>query len=256
MNTNPLKQIGLTNGEIKVYLALLHLHTSTAGPIAKEAKVARSKLYEILDRLVEKGLVSHAIKNNTKCFSCAHPSRIKDLLRRKEEDIRLQQREILKILPTLEQEYDLQEIKQEAEVFEGLEGLKNAREEALLKIKKNDSIYFIGVPSSAYTNMQPYYSEWNARRIRKGINSFTLFKSEARNHVYVKQKLTHPHTFVRFLPHGYTTHAWMEIFNDTVVIAINYKKAMSIVIHNKYVADSYKQYFELLWKISNKKGIV
>ena len=41
MDTSPLEKIGFTPGEVKVYIALMHLGTTTAGPIAKEAKVAR-----------------------------------------------------------------------------------------------------------------------------------------------------------------------------------------------------------------------
>jgi sugar-specific transcriptional regulator TrmB len=250
MNIEPLQRIGLTPGEIKVYIALLHIGTTTAGPIAKEARVARSKLYDILDRLSKKGLVSHSVKNGTRIFSVAEPNRFLDFLRKKEENIKKQQQEIKQILPQLEQEYELQKVKQEAEVFEGLEGLKNAREKYLNQMKKGDSIYFFGVPGSAYHRMEAYYSDWNDRRIKKEINSYTVFTNEAKNHDYVKRKLRQKHTFVKFLPKGILTHAWTEIYGDTVVIAINYKKPMSIVINNKYVAESYKQYFDLLWSIS------
>ncbi len=248
MNPLELENIGLTPGESKVYLALLHLGTISAGPIAKEAQVARSKLYEILDRLSKKGIVSHAVKNNTKYFSAAHPSRIMDFLRRKEEDVKQQQQKIAFLVPQLETEYEMQEVKQEAQVFEGLEGLKNMREEALRTMKKGDRIYFIGVPASAYIHMQPYYTAWNQRRMRKGIKSYTLFTYEAKVVSYVKEKLRHKDTYVRFLPKGYPIHAWIEIYGINVVIAINYKRAMSIVIQNKYVAESYRSYFNLLWK--------
>jgi len=251
MELEALQKIGLTPGEIKVYIALLHIGTSTAGPIAKEAKVARSKLYDILDRLAKKGVVSHSVKNGTKYFSAAEPSRFLDFLRKKEEDLRTQKEDIIKVLPQLEQEYELQQVKQEAEVFEGLEGLKNVRERYLKTMKKSkEPIYFFAVPSSALHRMEAYYTEWNKRRIKQGIKSYTVMTDEARNHPYVKDKLTHKHTFIKFLPKGIKIHAWTEIYGDTVVIALNYKKPMSIVIHNKYVADSYKEYFKILWKTS------
>lgn len=250
MNIEPLQKIGLTQGEIKVYLALFHLGTTTAGPIAKEAKVARSKLYDILDRLAKRGIVSHIIKNGTKYFSVAQPSRLLDFLRQKEEELEEQKIAINNILPMLEQEYELQKVKHETEVYEGLEGLKNVREEALHTMKSGDCVYFFGVSSDAYTNMLAYYSDWNDRRIKKGIRSYTIFNDEARTHEYVKKKLNHKNTAVRFLPKGIFTRAWVEIYGDITVIAIHYKKPMSIVIHNKYVSESYKQYFDLLWKIS------
>lgn len=252
MNTEPLSRIGLTPGEIKVYLALLHLGTTTAGPIAKEARVARSKLYDILDRLAKKGVASHVVKNGTRLFSAADPERFTDFLRKKEEDLHAQQAAIRSIMPQLQQEYDLQQVKQEAQVFEGLEGLKNAREYQLKRMKRGDAIRFFGVPGSAYHHMEAYYEDWNSRRIAKGINSYTLFTDEARNHPYVKEKSKHKLTHIRFLPAGVLTHAWTEIYGDCVVIAINHKKPFSIVINNKYVAESYEQYFRLLWQAGNE----
>ena len=49
-----LEEIGLTEGENKVYLALLKLGSSTIGRIIKEAQVSNSKIYDILDRLNKK----------------------------------------------------------------------------------------------------------------------------------------------------------------------------------------------------------
>jgi len=252
MDTTWLEKIGLTSGEIKVYLALMHLGTTTAGPIAKEAKVARSKLYDILDRLAKKGIVSHIVKNNIKYFSAMQPSRLLDFLNKKEEEIRLQKIEIEKILPQLNQEYDLQNLQQDAEVFEGLEGLKSVREKYIESMKKGDKIYFIGVPSSAYDNLEAYYKEWNEKRIKKGIDSYTLFADEAKDHPNVKEKFKHKHTFIRFLPKKMLLYSWMEIYNDAIVIAINYKKPLSIVINNRYIAETYKQYFNILWDITQK----
>ncbi|MGV8169565.1 MAG: TrmB family transcriptional regulator [Candidatus Nanoarchaeia archaeon] len=250
MNTEVLSKIGLTEGEIKVYLALLRLGRTTAGPIVKEAGVARSKLYEILDRLSKKGLVSHSVKNGTKYFSVAEPSRILDFLNKKEAEIKEQKEKVSEILPALLQEYELQSVKKEAEVFEGLEGLKNVREKYVNKMKKGDIIYFIGVPGSAYDKLEAYYKDWNEKRIKKGIKSYTLFTEDARMHSYVKEKRGHKNTYLKFLPKELIAYSWMEIYEDTVVIAINHKQQMSIVIQNKFVAETYKNQFRLLWKIA------
>lgn len=250
MDTEPLLKAGLTEGEVKVYLALLRLGASTAGPIAYEARVARSKLYDILDRLAKKGLVSHAVENGVKRFSPADPSRLRDFLRTKEEDIKLQRERIEHILPRLSQEFELQGVQQDAEVFEGLEGLKIARERGLKRMKKGTAMYFLNVPASALDRMEAYYTEWNERRISKGILSYTTMPESARTHPYIKAKLGAKHTSVRFLPRGIDAYSWTEIYDDTVVLAINHGKPMSIVIRNRFIAETYKQQFQAFWKMS------
>ncbi len=250
MELELLQRMGFTAGEIKVYIALLHVGSSTAGPIAKEAKVARSKLYDILDRLAKKGIVSHSIKNGTKYFSAADPSRLNDFLKKKEEDIKRQQDDLQKILPKLKLEYELKEVQQEAEVFEGLEGLKNVREDYLRNMKNKEPIYFFIVPPSALERMEGYYKDWNKRRIKQGIKSYTVMTHDSQTHQYVKDKLKHRLTYVKFLPKEFQAFSWTEVYGDTVVTAIAHKKPMSIVVHNKYVAESYKDYFKVLWKLA------
>ena len=66
MDKEYLIRIGLTDGEAKTYLALLKTGSSSVGPIVKEAKVAYSNIYDILDRLLEKGLISFILKEKTK----------------------------------------------------------------------------------------------------------------------------------------------------------------------------------------------
>src|SRR5918996_6276567 len=55
-----LRQLGLSSGEARVYISLLGLYApSKVGLIVKESHVSYSKVYDVLRRLTEKGLVSH-----------------------------------------------------------------------------------------------------------------------------------------------------------------------------------------------------
>lgn len=250
MDESALRKIGFTHGEAKVYMALVGLGPASAGPIAKEAGVARSKLYDILERLSKKGVAGYSVKNGTRVFSAAQPSRILDFLKKKEDEIREEYAIMEKLLPGLEAEYAAQAPERGAEVFEGLEGLKNVRERFVRSAKKGGIAYFLGVPPSAYDRMEAYYADWNERRIRKGVKSYTIFTEEARGHPYVREKGRQKLTYFRFLPKGFQSHAWMEIYGDSAVIAVNREKPMSIVISNALVAESYMGYFNLLWKMS------
>ena len=81
MDIKILEEIGLTKSEIKVYIALIELGPSSKGPIVKKAKITSSKIYEVLDKLTEKGLVSSVLKNNVKHFIASSPTRIKDYMK-------------------------------------------------------------------------------------------------------------------------------------------------------------------------------
>jgi sugar-specific transcriptional regulator TrmB len=75
-----LESFGLTTGEAKAYLALMTLGPSTVGPIAKKSSISYSKIYEVLQRLIEKGLVSSTTKEKTRHYQAVPPSRIIEFL--------------------------------------------------------------------------------------------------------------------------------------------------------------------------------
>jgi len=80
MDTKIFQEIGLTEGETKVYLALLKLGETTKGSLAKEANVSSSKVYELVDKLEKKGLAGHIIKGKIKHFVAMEPKRILDYM--------------------------------------------------------------------------------------------------------------------------------------------------------------------------------
>jgi len=82
-----LKRIGLTEGECQVYEALVHLGTSSTGKIVKRANIGSSKVYEVLQRLHNKGLVSHVVKNGVKYFEATPPERLIDFLDEKKRRV-------------------------------------------------------------------------------------------------------------------------------------------------------------------------
>ena len=85
MNKQILKDAGLTEGEIKVYLALLELGDTTTGPLVDKSGVARSIVYQILERLIEKGLASYIVKDKTKYYQAADPNKLLDYAQKRKE---------------------------------------------------------------------------------------------------------------------------------------------------------------------------
>jgi sugar-specific transcriptional regulator TrmB len=243
-----LKELGFTESEERIYVALLKLGSTTTGKIAKESSVSRSKLYEILEKLVKKGIVSHFKKNNVSYFTAAPPSRIIDYLKNKEETLKKQTKEFEGKMSFFENLSLNQQFSQEAQIFEGVEGIKNVREIALKNSKAKDIFYYFGNPASGHQNVLGYWDDWNARRIKKKIISKIVYNQDAIE--FGERRKKQPYTQVKYLPKKGNTPAWVEIYGDIVAIAMKYDKPMSIVINNKFVAESFRMYFEVIWNAS------
>jgi len=101
MDDEALQKLGLTKGESAVYLALLELGESTAGVIAKKAGVSSSKVYEILERLMAKGLAGRVSKSGRMLFSASDPKALERMVAEKKKELDEQEKALISMLPSL-----------------------------------------------------------------------------------------------------------------------------------------------------------
>jgi HTH-type transcriptional regulator, sugar sensing transcriptional regulator len=244
MNIELLEEIGLTKSEINVYLALLELGSSSTGKIIDTAKVSSSKIYEILDRLMQKGLASFIIKSNIKYFEAAPPDRILDYMEEKENKLKSQKSELKNILPELEIKRSLSKYKSEATIYKGIKGLETALYDSLDLMKKGEEYVVIGVPSRT-TDLNRMFVKWHRERARRGIHFRALFNENARGEAQTLPENTEL-AEIRFIPQ--TTPSATGIFKNRVVIVPQSKEPMAIVIDSKEIAESFRVQFETWWK--------
>lgn len=240
---NTLKQIGLTEGEIKVYLALLELGSSSTGKITKKSGISGSKVYEVLDRLMNKGLANYVIKNNIKHFEATSPERLIDYLDEKGKEIEKEKVNIHKIIPELllKQKHN---VKSEVKVFTGFEGLKTANEDIIKTLKKGEEWLSMGLTEQP-KSLEVYFTNKQKERAKKGIIHKHLLNEKYKSLYNKRRKLAHTH--FRFLPKEFEMPTSIEIYKNKVIIFIITENPMAIMIESREVFESFKKYFEVVW---------
>jgi sugar-specific transcriptional regulator TrmB len=169
MENIALEKIGFTKGEVKVYYSLLELGSSTSGPIIIKSRIARSKVYDILEKLKHKGLVSEIIKENTKYFQAASPERIMDYIREKEKDLKKEEEEFKKILPELLRKQKEKSERQEVKVYVGIEGVKTYYLDILNQLKKGDEYLAMTFSGETLDNsLVHFFQDFHKKRAEKG----------------------------------------------------------------------------------------
>lgn len=243
-----LLKIGLTEGEAKVYLALCELGSSTVGPIVKKARVAYSNVYDILNRLIEKGIVSFIIKEKTKYFQAVSPSNLLDYLDKKEKQITEQKKALKQILPQLEK---LQEIKpqQEAEIFLGLKGLKTAYEKLLYGLSKKDEDLFFYIHEKQYAEESDLFYLSILNLIKK-IKIRGVVNEEGKKSEFFKKVKKYPCYKTRFV--SFPIPGNIEVCKNKLLLISWKKPIIAVLIHSESMADSFRDYFESVWKVAKK----
>ncbi len=239
-NIQDLLRIGLTDGEAKVYLALLELGSSTAGPIVKKSGVAYSNIYDVLQRLIEKGIVSYILKNKTKYFQAASPSNLNLYLEKKEKELQQQKESLKDILPKLKKMQDIKP-QQEAEIFLGKKGLRTAYEKLYLDVTKKDEELFF------YVNQPDYFQQselfyFSIQDLLKVIPSRGISNRQYQKSAFINQA---PYISMRFV--DFPIPGNMEVCKDKLLL-VSWNPVMGILIHSASIADNFRRYFEAVWK--------
>lgn len=242
-----LRQIGLTKGETDVYLALLELDQTTTGPIRKESGISGSKVYEVLERLQDKGLASCTEIDGVNNYEAAHPRRILDYLERKQQAIEEDKTTIQSLIPELVARQDHDD-ETKISVFTGFEGLKTANQDIIATLSEGDTWYEMGL-SEQPKHWERHFTKKQRERADKGIQHKSIMYAGYRE-VYENRKGL-PHTEYKFLASEYKMPISINIYDDTVTIFVLLKDdPVAIKMQSTAIADSFKQYWELLWEIA------
>lgn len=234
-----MEEIGLTSTETKVYLALLELGSALAGEITKKSEVNRTNVYDALERLIEKGLVTYVISANRKVFEPVKPERLLEILREKQEKIG-------SIMPQLESIYKTNKAKEEATIFKGKKGIKSIFEDIL---KERKSLFVYGAESRFADIFPAYQKYWNEERARLGFKVKMIYNEKVRER---KKKEGLKLLEMRFLPKSYEFPSLVMIYGNKVITIVWTELPFGFMIRSEEAAKSNMNFFEILWNIAKK----
>jgi sugar-specific transcriptional regulator TrmB len=242
MLENQLKKLGFSKNLSTVYLALFKLGKVRAGEIIKNTKMHRSIVYEALEELVERELVTKTELRGVFMFQANDPGNLVEELERKKNYAEAVANKIR----------DFQEeAPREITVFEGLEGIKEMRSRSL-NLSKDETVCILG--GSKITVIPEWESFWRSyhkKRLQRNINLKILFDHSTDQKILdFRNKLDR--TEARYLPPGIDAPVWFGLWGDTVEIGIPGKDPIGFNIKSKDVVEGFKKYFDFMWEIEGK----
>ena len=239
MDTDVLEDIGLTSRETKVYLSLLELGETAAGPLKRKTGLQNSVIHLCLGNLIQKGLVNYVEKGRRRFYTATNPVHLIDFIEEKK-------RRIQALVPLL-LERQKGAANYEVHIYEGAKGIKAILEDILRDLKRGEEFLIIGAPKEAHDLLEPYFLDFHKRRVKLGITLRSIYKKEARPYAEVRKKM--PFTHVRYLPEHLSSAVWITTYKDKSILLMAGDIILGIVIQNRTIADNFKEYFELIWKM-------
>ena len=243
MHGELLRACGLTQNESLVYLSLLKVGKATSSKIIKEANISGGKIYETLEKLIQKGLVKSIIENGVKNFMANEPKMLIEYIKDKEKDLHKKEEELKKILPQLkslkEHKYKLENVS----LIKGLNGIKPIVYECLEKCK---TIKIMGVTSKKEGKYNDFWRTWHIERARLRKQAEIIFSDKNTDYwkFYKKLKYTKVKEILAFTPSA------ILLIDENIFIFSYEEELTCIYIKSKNISDSFSQFFNGLWKVA------
>ena len=239
MDLSLLQSAGLTETEAKVYLTLLELGPSLAGVVPRRAGIHRRSVYDALDRLFQKGLISYIKTNNRKYFEAVHPNRLLQIIEERKLNVE-------RALPELKLKFDMSKKRSETVFFRGSRAIRSVFDD---QIDQKHEIKVFGASLEAPRILKYYFPHYHARRVKSKIPMRILFDETARNSEATKNI---PLVKIRFLPKELKMPAATNVYGETVSIIGWAEEPHAILIREPLISKSYHTLFEFLWRLGRE----
>lgn len=237
MTHEVLKKVGLNTNEAKIYLTLLELGPSLAGKISKKSGINRRTVYDVLNSLMNSGLVSFIVKENRKWFKATDPKVFLEMLKDN-------QQAFANILPLLQQKSEKSKQIHEATIFKGKKGIITILENLL----EHKEIWTLGSHGTSKRILGPYFELHHKKRKQKKILSKFLLSERLRGSELVNSLPAE----VRYFGKNYDSTITTAITDKKVALIIWVDEPVGVVIESEDVCNAFKNYFKILWEVASK----
>jgi len=228
MKEEVLRSLGLSDKEVKIYLANLQLGNSLVQEIANFAGLNRTSAYDLLKSLEQKGFVSYVIQSGKKYYQSAQPNKIVNLLKEKEDSL-------MKVIPDLNNIAESVGKRPKVEVYIGKNGLKTVFEDILNEAKECKVMASNEQLNNLFENYIPNFA---VRRKKKRINVKIICDKKL-----IDKKLKY-----KVIKKNIKTATWL--YNGKIaMISLEKKEPTGIIIVEKNFYATQEMMFDILWDV-------
>ena len=245
MDIAELIKLGFNKNEAIVYDSLAKFGKADAGRIIADTKFHKNIVYDNLEKLIEKGIVTFVIEDKVKVFQIANSQMLIELFNEQAKEVEEKKKIALKLSKDIDKKIKEIPFKQEATIYRGVKGIKSFYYSG---VENNQDTLAFGAPQESIDIMgEVFWRNLQVRRLEKKIHAKLIFNPSIRAYgETIKNKITE----VRYFERDFEPMSETHIQGDEVGIIVWTKEPILFLIKDKLVAESYRKFFEKMWKLS------
>jgi len=241
-----LIKLGLTNNEATIYLALLDSGLTTAGTLINKTKLHSNIVYFNLEKLKEKGLVSHILIKKVMHFEVTESTELYEFIKSKKREILKKEELVKKLLPEIEKRRNITKKNYKAVIYSGIPGLKTAMNS--IAKKEKDYVLFSSGKGLDLATGKHFRKQWHKKLDESKVKGKVLISENMRG--YLKINSSKELTEIKHLPKGHEQNATILVCDNLILNFIWSQEPIVVLIQSIETAETYKYYFDYLWEIA------
>lgn len=237
MQIAKLQQLGLTQKEAQVYLAVLEIGHGTAQKIAEQSQLPKSTAYDVLKSLLAQGLIGVYVKKKRRYFVASSPDSLHDKLKKQEEVLQ-------NCLPELHALYKGLAHKPKVRLYEGKVGIRPIVQETLVEAKEIVGFGSVDEVFSKLDQHFPSFSKERAKRripIRLFVCDTVLARKRAETGVGELREM-------KFFKPSFPFRSFIWVWGNKVAISLLGEEMQFLVIESRELVLMLRALFEDMWK--------
>mgnify|MGYP001153370135 CR=1 FL=1 len=237
-----LQELGLSEGEARVYMAIAGLGMAHVAAISKESGVKRSTVYEYLERLLLANYIRKTIKGRRLYYFAEDPERIIASFEKKKRSAEA-------VLPQLKELYRRSARKPVVRFYEGKEGLRQVYREMTDSPKRLWSVFSADRYYEVFSEKDGI--EFLDTICKAGGRSCALVENTPEGRAYVKEARGGDVEKAKLLPPGMALGTDMMVSGHKVAM-ISFENLVAFIIESEDSARLQEQMMRFMW--SRMKG--
>lgn len=251
--SSALREIGMSEKEIQIYLACLQRGEVSVIELARIAQLSRSTAYFIADQLIKKGLLRFIQKGAHRVYAAEDPRKLAVLLDERSEALVRTKRLVSDILPSLNMRYTGAKNKPLVSYYVGQVEMRQIFEDALAS--GIHELYFVGeMPVLVEAVGREYLASWNRRKVKAKIKTIGIWPTDAPQPEELFLKATPENLrVVRFAPPGFRSPTYVLLYANKVAFISSIVEAYGTLIESHDLSTTMRHWFDNLWQSSREQ---
>lgn len=250
-----LRGLGLSANEIKVYTVLARTASMPVGQLAIHTGLYRTNLYDLLEKLRTRGLVTSFVQNKVRYYSITEPRNLLSLLEHQKEEMRLLESSVRDYIKTLKPAPMTAHAKK-LFIYQDREGLQYFYERLMDMAKSRDEVLVIG-SSATILDAFNYYILNLSKRIKEiNVHVRMIANRDLIRNVIMQRIVQLVAMDLRLLPRGHVSPVAVFIFKSNVGFCNFMENPFVIIVDDPILSKAYKKHFDELWTIASPKDVL